>query len=129
MVLKPTPTRFPINPLYTPMDNTPLHSITSVGEAIDSARAGTSVRSLSAINSPDYRFFSTRVKLTKFAPFFSGPKNARSRHHERPFSDGGAEPDTGLLLAHPREHDVQTGAHFGRPRGRPTTHSTGVPTG
>ncbi len=29
--VKPTPTRFPTNSLYTPMDNTPLHSISSVG--------------------------------------------------------------------------------------------------
>ncbi len=28
--VKPTPTRFPTNSLYTPMDNTPLHSISSV---------------------------------------------------------------------------------------------------
>ncbi len=28
--VKPTPTRFLINSLYTPMDNTPLHSISSV---------------------------------------------------------------------------------------------------
>ncbi len=28
--VKPTPTRFPTNSLYTPMDNTPLHSIPSV---------------------------------------------------------------------------------------------------
>ncbi len=28
--VKPTPTRFPIKSLYTPMDNTPLHSISSV---------------------------------------------------------------------------------------------------
>ncbi len=28
--VKPTPTRFPANSLYTPMDNTPLHSISSV---------------------------------------------------------------------------------------------------
>ncbi len=27
---KPTPGRFPTNSLYTPMDNTPLHSISSV---------------------------------------------------------------------------------------------------
>ncbi len=25
--VKPTPTRFPTNSLYTPMDNTPLHSM------------------------------------------------------------------------------------------------------
>ncbi len=29
-LVKPTPTRFPTNSLYTPMDNTPLHSISSV---------------------------------------------------------------------------------------------------
>ncbi len=28
--VKPTPTRFPTNNLYTAMDNTPLHSISSV---------------------------------------------------------------------------------------------------
>ncbi len=28
--VKPTPTRFPTNSLYTPMDNTPLHSISSM---------------------------------------------------------------------------------------------------
>ncbi len=28
--VKPTPIRFPTNNLYTPMDNTPLHSISSV---------------------------------------------------------------------------------------------------
>ncbi len=28
--VKPTPTRFPTNSLYTPMDSTPLHSISSV---------------------------------------------------------------------------------------------------
>ncbi len=28
--VKPTPTRFPTNSLYTPMGNTPLHSISSV---------------------------------------------------------------------------------------------------
>ncbi len=28
--VKPTPTRLPTNSLYTPMDNTPLHSISSV---------------------------------------------------------------------------------------------------
>ncbi len=28
--VKPTPTRFPTNSLYTPMENTPLHSILSV---------------------------------------------------------------------------------------------------
>ncbi len=28
--VKPTPTRFPINSLYTPIDNTLLHSISSV---------------------------------------------------------------------------------------------------
>ncbi len=28
--IKPTPTRFPTNSHYTPMDNTPLHSISSV---------------------------------------------------------------------------------------------------
>ncbi len=28
--VKPTPARFPTNSLYTPMDNTPMHSITSV---------------------------------------------------------------------------------------------------
>ncbi len=28
--IKPTPTRFPTNSLYTPMDNTPLYSISSV---------------------------------------------------------------------------------------------------
>ncbi len=28
--VKPTPTRFPANSLYTPMDNTPLHSMSSV---------------------------------------------------------------------------------------------------
>ncbi len=28
--VKPTPTRFPTNSLYTPMDNTPMHSISSV---------------------------------------------------------------------------------------------------
>ncbi len=28
--VKPTLTRFPTNSLYTPMDNTPLHSISSV---------------------------------------------------------------------------------------------------
>ncbi len=28
--VKPTPTRFPTNSLYTPMDNTALHSIPSV---------------------------------------------------------------------------------------------------
>ncbi len=28
--VKPTPTRFPTNSLYTPMDNIPLHSISSV---------------------------------------------------------------------------------------------------
>ncbi len=28
--VRPTPTRFPTNSLYTPMDNTPLHSISSV---------------------------------------------------------------------------------------------------
>ncbi len=28
--VKPTPTRFPTNNLYTPMDNTPLHFISSV---------------------------------------------------------------------------------------------------
>ncbi len=28
--VKPTPTRFPTNSLYTPMDNTPLHSVSSV---------------------------------------------------------------------------------------------------
>ncbi len=28
--VKPTSTRFPTNSLYTPMDNTPMHSITSV---------------------------------------------------------------------------------------------------
>ncbi len=28
--VKPTPTRFPTNSLYTPIDNTPLHSISSV---------------------------------------------------------------------------------------------------
>ncbi len=48
--VKPTPTRFPTNCLYTPMDNKPLHSISSVchpwavgvraREAIDSTHAG-----------------------------------------------------------------------------------------
>ncbi len=28
--VKPTPTRFPTNSLYIPMDNTPMHSISSV---------------------------------------------------------------------------------------------------
>ncbi len=28
--VKPTPTRFPTRSVYTPMDNTPLHSISSV---------------------------------------------------------------------------------------------------
>ncbi len=28
--VKPTPTRFPTNSLYTPMDNTPLHTISNV---------------------------------------------------------------------------------------------------
>ncbi len=29
--IKPTTTRFPTNSLYTPMGNTPLHSISSMG--------------------------------------------------------------------------------------------------
>ncbi len=41
--VKPTPTRFPTNSLYTPMDDTPLHSISSAchlwGVAKDSAVA------------------------------------------------------------------------------------------
>ncbi len=57
--VKPTPTRFPTNGLNTPMDNTPLHSISSLCHpwdallvfmwgAIDSIRSGTSDRSHSA---------------------------------------------------------------------------------
>ncbi len=31
--VKPTPTQFPTNSLYTPMDNTLLHSLSSVGHS------------------------------------------------------------------------------------------------
>ncbi len=61
--VKPTPTRLPTNSLCTPMDNTPLHSISSVchpwalllvsaREAIDSTRAGTSGSLSSAATNP-----------------------------------------------------------------------------
>ncbi len=35
--VKPTPTRFPTNSLYTPMDNTPLHCVPPVGLSLLSA--------------------------------------------------------------------------------------------
>ncbi len=49
--VKPTPTRLPTNSFYTPVDNTPLHSIPSVCHPWSGACGGTAVRRPSAIES------------------------------------------------------------------------------
>ncbi len=50
--VRPTPTRFPTNSLYTPVDNTPLHSISSVCHPLGEAAAVSLLRGGDACQLP-----------------------------------------------------------------------------
>ncbi len=61
--VKPTPTRFPANNIYTPMDNTPMHSISSVCHPWGSCRRAHERRSIADVRSTVVRTQLLHIKL------------------------------------------------------------------
>ncbi len=58
--VKPTPTRFPTNSLYSPMDNTPLHFIQSVCHPLGRDAFVTSTGSAITFDNDGLRLFLTK---------------------------------------------------------------------